>query len=64
MPESARIGESVRYFVANQPMRYGIEIVYSLEVEHCSCVASSPHTWTHGVDYSLSFKWSVVQDLF
>ena len=36
MPESARIGESARYFVANQPMRYGIEIVYSLEVEHCS----------------------------
>ena len=35
MPESVRIGESARYFVANQPMRYGIEIVYSLEVEHC-----------------------------
>ena len=35
MPESARIGESARYFVTNQPMRYGIEIVYSLEVEHC-----------------------------
>ena len=35
MPESARIGELARYFVANQPMRYGIEIVYSLEVEHC-----------------------------
>ena len=36
MPESARIGESARYFVANQPMHYGIEIVYSLEVEHCT----------------------------
>ena len=32
---SARIGESARYFAANQPMRYGIEIVHSLEVEHC-----------------------------
>ena len=36
MSENARIGESARYFVANQPMRYGIEIVYSLEVEHCT----------------------------
>ena len=40
MPERARIGESARYFAANQPMRYGIQIVYSLEVEHCShCTA-------------------------
>ena len=38
MSENARIGESARYFVANQPMRYGIEIVYSLEVEHCMCL--------------------------
>ena len=38
MPESVRIGESARYFVANQPMRYSIEIVYSLEVEHCSVI--------------------------
>ena len=35
-----RIGESARYFVSNQPMRYGIEIVYSLEVEHCTCMHS------------------------
>ena len=35
---SARIGESARYFAANQPMRYGIEIVYSLELEHCICL--------------------------
>ena len=39
MPESAHIGESECYFAADQPMRYGIQIVYSLEVEHCS------HTW-------------------
>ena len=39
MSENARIGESARYFVANQPMRYGIEIVYSLEVEHCMYLA-------------------------
>ena len=38
MSENARIGESARYFVANQPMRYGIEIVYSLEVEHCTYI--------------------------
>ena len=36
MPESTRIGESECYFAANQPMRYGIQIVYSLEVEHCN----------------------------
>ena len=32
----ARIGELARYFAANQPMRYGIQIVYSSEVEQCS----------------------------
>ena len=45
MSESARIGESVRYFVANQPMRYGIEIVYSLEVEHCTITADTRKSW-------------------
>ena len=36
MPEITRIGESECYFAANQPMRCGIQIVYSLEVEHCN----------------------------
>ena len=36
MPESTRIGESECYFAANQPMRYGMQIIYSLEVEHCT----------------------------
>ena len=35
MPESTHIGESACYFAANQPMCVGIQIVYSLEVEHC-----------------------------
>ena len=40
MPESTRTGESECYFAANQPMRYDVRIVYSLEVEHCTCTAS------------------------
>ena len=45
MPESVRIGESARYFVSNQPMRYGIEIVYSLEVEHCITMTEVRRGW-------------------
>ena len=35
MPESARIGESERYFAANQPMRYVIQIANTLEEQQC-----------------------------
>ena len=70
MPESGRIGESVRYFVTNQPICYGIEIVYSLEVEHCTCKVDvytciDVHTCivysltTVGTSYSIPFVSSI-----
>ena len=54
---SARIGESARYFAANQPMRYGIERVYSLELEHCICLDAFT---SYVVVVRSSATWAVV----
>ena len=65
MPESDRIGESVRYFATNQPMHYGIQIVYSLEVEHCnSSVVHVDNYASNCITVLVHLIWALIHCLF